>query len=494
MKKTIKLVTIVMICICLLYTNVKAFTIDPNQRVYIVYDEVMPYHYEAEEKVNYKMLQYKDTVLYTFNRDNSDVITLLTNQEIYSNPVCEKILENGYPAKTYQELGVNNEIEAYFATQEAIYALLEKKDVSKYIAENEEGSRILTCMKQILTTSKKEEVGFKKVSEDWKIEPENIEYMYEEYQIILDSKIQSATIKLKNANNVNICTQENEPISTVKNGDIIKIMVPRRMNQTFQVTLSYNKDGAKLNTCYNSSYMDIKYLASQIGQVQKEASFEVKFNNLATVTISNYDNETKDILQGSTFSILNQLQEVVIEDLTTNEEGKIQTFLEKGDYYLKQIHVESPYSLTNNLINFTIKNKEKVDLNVYNSKIKKEETTQNDTQINISQEDKQIIENNVTDVTNIHTTNTQKEIINQINETNINQVNHFVNTINRKNVNNITKENTYDNEIWEEIINNEILSGENQTMSISRDEYITYIDFIKSGSLEVPNLPVALRQ
>ncbi len=115
-------------------------------------------------------------------------------------------------------------------------------------------------------------------------------------------------------------------------------------------------------------------------------------------------------------------------------------------------------------------------------------------EINITEENKNVVENNITQLSNITTTNINKEIINETNETNLHNVNNFINTINRKNIVNLTKENTYKNEIQEEYIQNQVLQGENITLSMTRQDYINYIDMIMLNSTKIPILPVASRQ
>lgn len=494
MKKTIKLIGVIITIFVILQTNVKAFTINTAIRANIVYDDVMPYHYEGEEKVNYKMLTYRDTNLYTLNRNNDVVMTLFTTADKYQEEVCEKILENGYPIKTYEELGLSNKKEAYFATQEAIYAYLEKKDISKYIAETEEGERILGATKRILNKAKSEEVAMNEIDKDWQEEETQPDRMYKRYRILLDSKIESVTINLENGFDTKICTQENNDISTVKNGDIIKIMIPKGMNQKFQAKLSYKKNGVNLYKCYHSSNTSIKYLISETAQLQKEKVINISYQGLAPITITNYDYETKGKIEGSVFEILDDWYESITGNLSTNSEGVIQTFLEKGNYFLKQIQVKDGYSLSQNLISFTVKGIEDINLNMYNAKETQEEINQEKTQINMTQENKKIIDNEITNITNIHNTNIETEKTYQTNEINLENINYFTNINYRKNIQNIVKENTYQNKNWREIVTNENMDGVNEETYMTRDDYMTYIDFIKIGSFEVPNLPVALRQ
>ena len=72
-------------------------------------------------------------------------------------------------------------------------------------------------------------------------------------------------------------------------------------------------------------------------------------------------------------------------------------------------------------------------------------------------------------------------------------VNNFINTINRKNVENIEKENVYNNVIEELNIQNRKITGENEELKMTRQDYINYIDMVMLNSIKIPILPVASR-
>ena len=492
--KNTKLIIIITTLIILLSTNVQALTMDPNERAYICYDDEVPYHYEAEEKVRYKMLDYKDSVLYTLNRDNTIVMTLFTNAESYVDAVCERILENGYPNKTYQELGLSNRQQAYFATQEALYAYLENKDMEKYIAENEEGTLILNSAKQILEKAKKEDVVIKAVDEEWKEYSQTEEQVYKTYTIELDAKIQTANIQIENGQEVQILNEANESISSVKNGDNIKIIVPKGINQNFKVKLTYEKQGVGVYKCYHESNTSIKYLTFQNETLNKEKTIEVEYKYKTPVTIQNLDNETKEPIQGNVFEVLDNSLNKILENLTTNENGKIDILLEEGEYFLKQTQVKDEYTISKNKLSFKIENIENLNLNIYNSKQVKEEITKEKEEINLTSEDKKIVENEVTNVTNIHTTNVEKEIIQTTNETNLEKENTFEDTTYVKNISNIEEKNQYPNKTWNENVTYKTLLHENDITNMSKEQYAKYMEYIKLGNIVVPNLPVAVKQ
>ncbi len=383
MKKIIRLGAIIFCIVIVIFnTNVQAYTVDTEARASIVFDQKLPYHYEAEEKGNYKILSYKNgTILYFLERNQTSVMTRFTNVEKQKDDVLERILENGYPTKTQQELGVVTQNEAHFATQEAIYAYLEHKDMNRYIAENEEGQRIINCAANILEKAKKEEVIIKEIDEDWKPDETDGNKRYKQYSITLSPKINEVKIIVENGENVIITNDQNQPITTARNGDIIKMIVPKGMNQQFQVKLLYEKQGNGIYKIYNTANTNLQYLLSVDENVTKEKEMDINFQNLASVTICNHTYEGKGPIEGSKFSILNYSNVPIKEDLVTDENGRIHTFLEQGKYYLKQTTVKEGYSLAEELIGFEIKKLEDVTLTVSNAKQTteeiKSETTRN---------------------------------------------------------------------------------------------------------------------
>ena len=70
--------------------------------------------------------------------------------EITDNMVW-KIIVNGYPYKTIEELGCSSKMEAYAATQHAIYSYkLNNLNGEDYMPLGESGTRVLTALRNIL--------------------------------------------------------------------------------------------------------------------------------------------------------------------------------------------------------------------------------------------------------------------------------------------------------------------------------------------------------
>jgi TQXA domain-containing protein len=490
MKKIIKTIGIVMVvAIIMLQTNVKAFSVDSKTKIDVTKYGEIPIYYTGEEKEDYEILKYGGEPVYSFGRTTGNNI-LVTSTYRYTDSKIETILLNGYPIKTYEELGLNSEEEAYIATQEAIFAYIENKEIDMYVAENEQGERILNCMKTLLNSTKESIVKLVELNEEWTVLESNKNYIYKNYRVTSDYEIESIEIDFYDGL---IYSQDNNSINEANIGDVIKIAVPNNANKTYHVSISFKFEGYKLYAMFNTSATEKRYMSMQYENSNEYVYASVSVNNLTSVTIMNYDGETNEAIDGNTFSILDEDEKVVKSGLITDENGQIQIELPKGEYYLKQTNAKDGYSVIGRKIKFSVKSNNEVNLNIYSGTTSEKTINKSSTQINVTEETQNIVENEVEDITNIKTNNIIKEIVKQTNITNLEDNNYFTNTIYQKNINQVTRDNKYDNTIWKENIEYYTLDGANETSNISRDEYITYIDFIKTANIEAPSLPSAVK-
>ena len=59
-----------------------------------------------------------------------------------------RVIINGYPYKSLDDLGVNNKEEAFTATKQAVYCYIHGNDINNYEAIGEAGKRTLEALKQ----------------------------------------------------------------------------------------------------------------------------------------------------------------------------------------------------------------------------------------------------------------------------------------------------------------------------------------------------------
>lgn len=300
--------------------------------------------------------------------------------------------------------------------------------------------------------------------------------MKNKYKII---SIIAITIMMINISCVSKANVENEVTQTFKeDSETNSKEIDKSTNNISANIISKEKMETEKNT-----KLEEKVLNNQL----KTSKSEVVNN--ANLKITNIDSKTKMPILGNVFAILREDKTILIENLTTNSEGKINKRLDAGKYYLKQISAVNNYNVTKALIEIEIVGNEIVEININSTFASSEEITSNDKQINITEETKNILENKNTDISNFKTTNNNKEVRNQINETNLNNVNNFINNINRRKVTTIDKDATYNNEVTEYDVPHMTGMSEGPCYTyMTRENFIRYINEIMEQSTKIPEV------
>lgn len=428
-----------------------------------------PYEYNGENKVA-TMRTCNGNPVYTKEIDNNGGSFLGIELKPYENEKIKNILKKGYGARTKEELNCIDDVEAFLATQEAIYMELGYRIIDGYVAHEEKGERILKATRKILDDAFREgSNNIKIVEEDkyWKDYELNKEYKCKKFSIKSKGTI-NGKIEIVNDEDAKIVDANNVVKQTFIDNDTFYLVVAKNLGQGIRIRLSYEKQSVIAYTCKQSTELKDNYILSEQQLEKLENEFDISIYANSIVKIVNQDKETKMPIQGSVFSIIRENGLPLKENLTTNEKGEIETELDIGKYYLKQTGTIDGYSINKAVIEINIEKNEPVNIKIESTKDIIEETTNIDKEINMTEENKYITENNIKEISNINTTNINKEIINQTNETNLHNVNNFINTINRKNIVNLQKENTYRNYIEEEVVQNKILTGEDKTLNMTR--------------------------
>lgn len=490
MKKIVKKAMIICIITCILIIQAMGTCRAEGEDLGITVKTSMsfPFRYEEESKQIYKILQYGNKVAYSLSREfrNSDNYSKI---EPYTNDEIIRIIESGYPNAEIEKLGLSSSEQAYVATQEAIYAVLENRDLSLYKKEDLLGTTMIDGIKKISSGITENDVVLKEKNKGWIDDDADNNYCHKDYQVIMKSKILENSISLIGAENCRIANEQGDEITEISNNQTIRLTVPKGTEQTINIRVNYTIQTPKIYTTIDDR--GAQFLIVDFYNQNKQYEYKVSTKKSVLLSIKNYNKETNLPIKGNKFQVLDESKNISIKRLTTNGDGRIGIYMPIGNYYIKQIETTEG-NLQKELVNVNITGDEEVVVvNVFNTTLKKEETTNNETETNIEEETTEITENHIKDVLNVHTNNIEKEIINQTNETNMNNINHFINTINRKSITNLTKENTYENEIFEDDVSyNNVLPGERSKTTKTRKEYQNYVDSIKSSAI----LPVAFKQ
>lgn len=498
MKKIYKIISVIVIIITIInIANVsRASLAKKSITVTINWSGNVQYSYNGEDKRTVTRQTDTGIPVYAMSKNNESIQFNSTNVEVYKNEEIKNILKNGYGCKTMSQIGCANPVEAFLATQEAIYIYNEKRNVEDYVIDEGKTARLLEVAQMIIETASKEPKELLEIqqnSKGWKEVKQDKDYKYKEYSINSTNE-EIGFIELVKGNDVKII-DINTKIEKreFNNGDKFYLIVPKNMKQEVEIKFSYEKDGILLYKANIGDELKDQFIFAEHGKELIEKNINIDVEGNAKIKIVNKDSTTSEPIVGSIFSIIKENNSIVKENLVTDEKGEINIFLDNGKYYLKQISSVGEYCKNKSLIEINVDDDTKeAIMNINGVKATTEESTNINKEINVTEEIKNITHNNIKEISNITTTNINKEIINQTNETNLHNINNFINNINRKNVLNLKKENTYNNYIEErETIRNEVLTGDNEEVIMSRQDYINYMDMVMLDSAKVPILPVA---
>lgn len=291
-----------------------------------------------------------------------------------------RIIINGYPYRNPEQLGAENEQEAYTATKQAIYCYIYNTKLEQYSAINEAGVRVINAMNTILENAKKstEDFNSKEIeisqSEKWEVDETKDEYISKQYKITSDFNISMVVLNLENApEGTKITNLENQEKNEFNSEENFKILIP---------ISSLEKSGEfKINIQTKMETKPIFFGKAPNGELQDYALTAFSYEDVNTELIQNYeknsteiiiqkqDTETGEQLRKAKFEILDKNKKI-IRVAETNENGQIiMDKLTQGTYYIREVKAPDGYALDMELHKIDIKLNEKITIKVNNDKI-----------------------------------------------------------------------------------------------------------------------------
>ena len=137
-----------------------------------------------------------------------------------------RIIVNGYPYKTIEELGVASKEEAFTATKQAVYCYIHGNNLADYQGIGLAGERTLNAMYRILNNAQNSNetkisntIQINKNVDDWKQDEIDKNYLSKTFSVSADSNITSYTITLSRENGrdlggIKLTNLQNQEINT----------------------------------------------------------------------------------------------------------------------------------------------------------------------------------------------------------------------------------------------------------------------------------------
>lgn len=306
---------------------------------------------------------------------SANVDRLLTDVKVW------RVIINGYPYKTYQELGCANKEEAYLATKQAVYCIIYDRDPNTYVATDEIGVRTKNALIQIVINAKNStevkvssDLTIEDVTTKWQQDDINKKYLSKKYTVIANSTINSYTVELENMDveGTKIVDENNNEKTEFKAGENFKIIIP--------ITNMQNAGNFNIKVNGKVATKPVLYAYPNDAKLQDYAlTGEIYEDGSGTKTVNYTKNETKIIilkqddsknpLEGVKFRLLDENNNIVHTELTTNKEGKIVLEnLEPGKYYLEETSTVNGYAIYKGKIDAKLAYNEKLTIKVTNSK------------------------------------------------------------------------------------------------------------------------------
>lgn len=304
----------------------------------------------------------------------------VTNQGRLTDLGLWRVIINGYPYRTPEQLGTADEQEAYTATKQAIYCYIYNTGTEKYSALSDAGTRVINAMNTILENAKNstEDFNYSNVeifqSEKWEVDEIENKYISKQYEIKSNISISKIILNLENQpKGSKITNLENQEKSEFNSNEKFKILIPidsLEESGEFKVKIQTQMETKPIffGKAPNGDLQDYALTAFSYENVDTELLQKYEENG-TEIIIQKQDEETEEPLKKAKFEILDKNQKI-IRVAETNEKGQI--ILDKlmpGTYYIREVKAPDGYSLDMELQQIDINLNEKIKLTVDNSKI-----------------------------------------------------------------------------------------------------------------------------
>lgn len=304
--------------------------------------------------------------------------------QVLSNAMVWRAITNGYPYLTPEQLGCQSKEEAFTATKQAIYCILygnDENQFERYSPIGQAGERVLNAMKNIVNQARNgtevkpsSDITMIEQEKEWTIDPNKKDYVYKtfkinanapvsEYKVLIEGEVPEGCILSDEKDQLKEVFESKEhfkisiPITNLtKEGSIlIKISGGIRTKPIF-----YGK-------APNSSLQDYALTGTEledgIGQIQVNY-----IPNKTELILIKQDANTKKLLQGAEFNLMDENKNIIHSNLVSNEIGEIRLAnLLPGNYYLQETKAPGNYHVKEEWIPITLKLNESLKIVVENS-------------------------------------------------------------------------------------------------------------------------------
>ncbi len=357
--------------------------------IYLTYNTTYYTDTNGKKYVAYCLSPGAPGVGYVFGEKDTYNVKI---KEIVNDDRIWRILKNGYPNKTLQELGVETVDDAYFATMQAVnsvlrgYTLDQAKQlysVGQFAINGENftdvqrrGQKTLTAMyslidiglngketrKDLLNLSIQNTTGFIK---------ENDNYYSQTFKIVSSSNVSEYTVeKIENLpTGAYVADTKGNKKTSFTGGENFKIMIPKnQISKDISGKITVKALQKNYPIYYGESevsgFQDYALCSEEYSDMYASAEVNV-ITNKSKLVIIKTDSETGKPLKGVKFKITNSSN--VTNTYTTNENGKIEiSNLYPGTVKINEVEALANYQPINKEITVNLQYGETQEVKIKN--------------------------------------------------------------------------------------------------------------------------------
>lgn len=275
-----------------------------------------------------------------------------------------RVAINGYPYQSPESMGLENKFDAFVATKQAIYRILDGRDVNSfYNGADSRGQAIKNAIINLVNigrngtqTPVNTDITTNKVGDFI----EDGDYYSQEYSVNSPVETSQYTITASNGlpDGSQITNMSNNIQTTFSGNEHFKVRIPKSsLSNDINVVIALQAKCKTYPVFYGKTTVpgtqDYLLTYDPFGDVTGQVNLNVK-TNTGKIKIVKNDEDTNKPIQGVTFQLTKE-DGTVIANSTTNENGEA-TFpnLYQGNYILKEIATNDNYILLDKEFNVNV--------------------------------------------------------------------------------------------------------------------------------------------
>lgn len=290
-----------------------------------------------------------------------------------------RVVTNGYPYKTPEQLGVEDQDEAFIATKQAIYCYIYNRGTEEYTAIGQAGQRILNAINSILENANNSQEEFENSDiqvnypQEWNIDGN---FLSKTYVINSNKNISKYSVQLETEmENMIITDLNNNPKNNFNSNENFKILIPIsniKDSGKFKINIKTEIDTKPV--IYGEAPSDDVQNYVLTGYIYEDKDKQIIEEYPANSTKIKIIKEdiTENRLEGAQFDIFNEKDEL-IKTIETDKNGECYIEqLQPGKYYIKEKKAPEGYELEEKEILVDIQFNQEKQVKFINKKIEVE--------------------------------------------------------------------------------------------------------------------------